>query len=73
LTKSKFLSYFIEAINLSGELENFLERRIDPTLLWKYPTIEVLSGCIRRVLIVIEGLYSMDKDIPELPQFIAVK
>jgi 8-amino-7-oxononanoate synthase len=33
----------IEAINLSGELENFLERRLDPTLLWEYPTIEALS------------------------------
>lgn len=32
----------IEAINLSGELENFLGRRLDPTLIWDYPNIETL-------------------------------
>ncbi|WP_250121429.1 aminotransferase class I/II-fold pyridoxal phosphate-dependent enzyme [Chroococcidiopsis sp. CCMEE 29] len=32
----------IEAINLSGELENFLGCRLDPTLIWDYPNIETL-------------------------------
>ena len=33
----------IEAVNLSGELENFLGYRLSPTLLWDYPTIETLA------------------------------
>ena len=33
----------IEAVNLSGELENFLGRRLSPTLLWDYQNIEALA------------------------------
>jgi 8-amino-7-oxononanoate synthase len=33
----------VEAINLSGELENYLGRRLSPTLLWDYPNIETLA------------------------------
>lgn len=33
----------IEAVNLSGELENFLGCRLPPTLLWDYPTVEELA------------------------------
>lgn len=33
----------IEAVNLSGELENFLGCRLSPTLLWDYPTISLLA------------------------------
>ena len=33
----------IEAVNFSGDLENFLGRRLSPTLLWDYPTIEALT------------------------------
>lgn len=33
----------IEAVSLSGDLENFLGRRLPPTLLWDYPTIETLA------------------------------
>jgi acyl carrier protein len=33
----------IEAVSLSGELENFLGRRLSPTLLWDYPTLESLT------------------------------
>lgn len=33
----------IEAVNLSGELETFLDRRLPPTLLWDYSTIESLA------------------------------
>lgn len=33
----------IEAVNLSGELENFLGRRMPPTLLWDYPNISALA------------------------------
>lgn len=32
----------LEAVNLSGELEHFLGRRLSPDLLWTYPTIEAL-------------------------------
>jgi 8-amino-7-oxononanoate synthase len=33
----------VEAINLSGELENFLDFRLSPTLLWDYQNIEDLA------------------------------
>lgn len=33
----------IEAVNLSGNLENFLSRRLEPTLLWDYPNIHALA------------------------------
>ncbi|QIZ72644.1 aminotransferase class I/II-fold pyridoxal phosphate-dependent enzyme [Oxynema aestuarii] len=33
----------LEAINLSGDLESFLGRRLSPTLLWDYPNIEALA------------------------------
>lgn len=32
----------LEAVNLSGELENYLTRRLPPTLLWDYPSVESL-------------------------------
>jgi len=31
------------AVTLSGELEDWLGRRLSPTLLWDYPTIEALA------------------------------
>jgi malonyl CoA-acyl carrier protein transacylase/acyl carrier protein len=33
-----------EAVNLSGDLETLLDRRLSPTLLWQYPSIEALSN-----------------------------
>jgi acyl carrier protein len=33
----------IEAVNLSGDLENLLGRRLPPTILWDYPNIHELS------------------------------
>ena len=33
----------IEAVNLSGDLENRLGRRLPPTILWDYPNISALS------------------------------
>ena len=33
----------IEAVNLSGDLENMLGRRLPPTILWDYPNIQELS------------------------------
>jgi 8-amino-7-oxononanoate synthase len=33
----------VEAINLSGELESFLDSRLSPTLLWDYQNIEDLA------------------------------
>lgn len=33
----------VDAVNLSGDIENFLGRRLSPTIVWEYPTIEELS------------------------------
>ncbi len=33
----------IEAVNLSGDLENMLGRRLPPTILWDYPNIAALA------------------------------
>ena len=33
----------VEAVNFSGDLENFFGYRLPPTLLWDYPTIEALA------------------------------
>lgn len=33
----------IEAVNLSGDLENILGRRLPPTILWDYPNVATLS------------------------------
>jgi 8-amino-7-oxononanoate synthase len=33
----------VDAVNLSGDLENFLKKRLSPTVVWEYPTIEGLS------------------------------
>jgi len=44
--KRDFIDYSlnsIEAVNLSGELESFLGRRLAPTLLWDYQNIDVLA------------------------------
>ncbi|MGF1481206.1 MAG: acyl carrier protein [Cyanophyceae cyanobacterium] len=32
-----------EAVELSGDLEDWLERKLNPTLLYNYPTIEALA------------------------------
>jgi acyl carrier protein len=36
----------IEAVNLSGDLEIFLGRRLPPTLLWDYPNIDALAQAL---------------------------
>jgi 8-amino-7-oxononanoate synthase len=33
----------VDAVNLSGDLENFLGRRLSPTIVWEYPTVAELS------------------------------
>lgn len=35
-----------QAVSLSGELEDWLGRELEPTLVWDYPTIELLSKFI---------------------------
>jgi len=40
----------IEAVNLSGELEQLLNRRLPPTLLWDYPTIQSLAEYLSQQL-----------------------
>jgi acyl carrier protein len=32
-----------DAVSLSGDLEDYLQRRLSPTLLYQYPTIRALS------------------------------
>ncbi|NJK38507.1 MAG: acyl carrier protein [Oscillatoriales cyanobacterium RM1_1_9] len=34
----------IEAVNLSGDLESVLGRRLPPTILWDYPNIQALAA-----------------------------
>lgn len=34
----------IQAVSLTGELEDFLNRKLSPTLAWDYPTIELLAN-----------------------------
>ena len=45
---TKPFSYFglssVVAISLSGELEQWLNRKLSPTLTWDYPTIELLAA-----------------------------
>ena len=33
----------VQAVSLTGELEEFLSRKLSPTLAWDYPTIELLA------------------------------
>lgn len=33
-----------EAVELSGDLEDWLGRKLNPTLLYNYPTVEALAG-----------------------------
>ena len=34
----------LHAVNLTGELEDWLNIDVDPTVVWDYPTIRELSG-----------------------------
>lgn len=48
-TQKEFIDYglsSLEAVNLSGDLEIFLDRRLSPTLLWEYPNIDALSQAL---------------------------
>jgi 8-amino-7-oxononanoate synthase len=59
----------VEAVNLSGELENFLGKRLSPTLLWDYPTIaslaEYLEGNISIAPPATPSATDFDSNIPE--------
>jgi acyl carrier protein len=33
----------VDAVSLSGDLEDYLDRRLSPTLLYQYPTIRLLA------------------------------
>lgn len=33
----------LQAVSLSGDLENWLSREISPTVVWDYPTVEMLA------------------------------
>jgi|GEM_PF-2243674 len=37
-----------DAINLSRELEEFLERPLSPSLVWRYPSIEQLAEILSK-------------------------
>jgi myxalamid-type polyketide synthase MxaB len=43
-----------EAVNLAGELEDWLGTRLSPTLLWQYPTIATLSQYLSQEDITVE-------------------
>ena len=34
----------LDAVSLSGDLEDYLDRRLSPTLLYQYPTIRLLAA-----------------------------
>ena len=36
------------AIGMTGDLESWLGRKVDPTLVYDYPTIEQFSKCLER-------------------------
>jgi acyl carrier protein len=45
--RAPFTSYGLssrDAVVLSGDLEEWLDRRLSPTLIYEYPNIEILSG-----------------------------
>ncbi|NJL82669.1 MAG: acyl carrier protein [Chloroflexaceae bacterium] len=60
----------IEAVNLSGELETFLGRRLSPTLLWDYPTIASLAQYLSEQSVTTNGSSPATGAIAELPQSI---
>lgn len=48
-TQKDFIDYglsSLEAVNISGDLEIFLSRRLSPTLLWEHSSIEALSTAL---------------------------
>lgn len=60
----------LEGIKLSGATRRAFAHN-DPVALERL--LGEIRGNFERVLIVIEGLYSMDGDIPDLPRFIDIK
>lgn len=39
----------VDAIGLSGDIEVHLGRRVDPTVIWQYPTVASLAGYLARL------------------------
>ncbi len=72
-SKRDFLDYSlnsIEAVNLSGELESFLGRRLSPTLLWDYQNIEVLAQYLAAEIIPDSPIPSTERKPAEiLPEY----
>lgn len=60
----------LEGIKLSGATRRAFAHN-DPQALEQ--VLGEIRGNFERVLVIIEGLYSMDGDIPELPRFIDIK
>lgn len=60
----------IEGIKLSGATRRSFPHNDHGAL---DAILDEIRGQFERVLVVIEGLYSMDGDVPDLPAFIAVK
>jgi acyl carrier protein len=38
----------LTALGMTGELESWLGRKVDPTLVYDYPTIEQFSKCLEK-------------------------
>lgn len=45
----------LNAVNLAGELEEWLKIEIDPTLIWDYPTIRELSEFLNKEILAETG------------------
>jgi 8-amino-7-oxononanoate synthase len=60
---------------LQGAMLSGAERRSFPHNDWRAldTTLNQVRDQYRRVLVAVEGTYSMDGDIPDLPQFVSVK
>lgn len=69
-----------DAVILSGDLEVWLERRLEPTLAWAYPTIEALAHYLAQGITQVEDRHSKqgldDKGLPDygprIPEPIAI-
>ncbi len=61
----------IQAVSLTGELEDFLDRKLSPTLAWDYPTIELLANYLAQDNG--QDKFAKPKPIPAQPSLSFVK
>jgi 8-amino-7-oxononanoate synthase len=56
----------VDALNLSGDLETFLGRRLSPTIVWEYPTIKELSQYLAQDNSYLESSSILEEDRPQI-------